>query len=179
MTSSPKAHLLVWEDDCFACEGTITTLANAADVVSAFNPAWGGFKIGNGGSGMLFHAELAAPLVIYLLSRRGSDNVDVAMWRFLHSGAYADYLARETWSAHRGILSSFGGSWKRVECGNALDWYWGWYTDCEAAKMISQAETVAQGAAVTVDKDRLSAFAPKWRCSVWSAGSSGVMPPSP
>ena len=167
VAASPAAHLLVWEDDCFACAGTLATLSRAVDTVAAFDPPWGGFKVGNGGSGMLFHADIAATLVTYLISRRGSDGVDVSMWRFLHSGGYPDYLARVTLSAHRGLHSSFAGggpAWKRVECGNALDWYWGEYTDC-----VIPGVPEGQRSTGVVS---LASFASEWRCSVWSAASA-------
>ena len=141
-----------------------------------FDPHWGGLKVGNGGSGMLFHADLVPQLLTYLLTRRGSDNVDVSMWRFLHSGQYSDYLAKATWSAHRGLTSSLrmgGQSWKRVECGNALDFYWGHYKECAADRIAEAAVGVGGGGGpvnVTGDpgvRDVLDA----WRCSVWSVGT--------
>lgn len=131
---SPKAHLLVWEDDCFACSATIDAYSRAISILSLAEPKWGGIKVGNGGSGLLFNADLVSRLLVYLQTRRGSDNVDVSMWRFLHSGGWPDYISYRTRSAHRGLTSSFrisqGSVWGRVKCSGELDFYWGFYGQC-------------------------------------------------
>lgn len=88
--ASPSAHVMVWEDDCFACHGSLAALHDAVSAISTFDPAWGSVKIGNGGSGMLFHAEIVGNLLGYLQTRRGSENIDVSMWRYLNSGGYSD-----------------------------------------------------------------------------------------
>ena len=197
---SPAAHVLIWEDDCYACPGTLSYVERTASAISLFDPHWGALKVGNGGSGMLFHSDIVSSLITYMVTRRGSDNVDVAMWRFLHSGGYSDYLCKLTWSAHRGLTSSFrvgGQSWKRVECGNLLDFYWGWYRECEprlvsAAMQVQLAsDGIASSSSSQVEDEvrkavlasgnvsthpGLAAVMSEWRCSVWSGGAVPIMP---
>lgn len=163
--ASPAAHLLAWEDDCFACHGSLSALSSAVAVISSFDPAWGSVKMGNGGSGMLFHSDIVGHLLEYLQTRRGSENIDVSMWRYLNSGAYSDYISRGTWSAHRGLQSSLrlgaGSVWGRVKCNGELDRHWGWYKDCDVQRM-------AAGSAV-------EAFAQDWLCSVYSPATDGIV----
>lgn len=122
---SPRAHVLLSEDDNHFCSGMLRALHDGAAAVARFDPSWGALKVGNGGSGILFHGDVVPNLISYLVTRRGSDNVDVSMWRYLHSGQHSDYLSRTTLSAHRGLQSSFKMGfipvWGRVKCGGALD----------------------------------------------------------
>lgn len=90
-----------------------------------------------------------------MLELSGSVNVLLPVpfraTRFLQFGQYAEYLAKGTLAAHRGIRSSFKpgqlerGLWGRVECGNLLDFWWGEYVDCPGLE--------------------------GWRCSVYKPGS--------
>ncbi len=132
---SPGAHMLIWEDDCFACPATLNAYSRAIATLSLVEPSWGCIKTGNGGSGLLFHSDLVSRLIAYLQTRRGSDNVDVSMWRFLQSGGWSDFISFRTRSAHRGLTSSFrlaqGAVWGRVKCGGELDFHWGFYSFCK------------------------------------------------
>ena len=172
---SPGAHVFVSEDDNHFCTGIFTHLASSVKAVARFDPQWGALKVGNGGSAILFQADLVPNLLTYLTTRRGSDNVDVSMWRYLHSGQHSDYLSRTTLSAHRGLQSSFKLGfipvWQRVKCGGELDFYWGHYRDCDAG-WVGKALQAAGDAA---DED-IARFMSQWRCSVWSPGSDGIMP---
>lgn len=193
--ASPAAHVLVSEDDNFFCNGTLAHLSASADVVSRFDPHWGALKVGNGGSGILFHGDVLPGLLTYLVTRRGSDNVDVSMWRYLWSGQHSDYLSATTWSAHRGLQSSFklgfAPVWGRVRCGGELDYYWGYYRPCDygnvgmAVAAAAKARSGGGDAAAakppalneTVADEPLRAFLKQWRCSVWSPGTVAAMPP--
>lgn len=174
--ASPRAHLLVWEDDCVACKGTLNVLADTTAALRAFDPDWGALKVGNGGSGLLFHSDLVFNMLRYVASRRGSENVDVSMWRFLHSGAYSDYLSKPTFSAHRGYFSSFKGGmhWGRVACGNELDMWWGWYIPCDLTRMGDTAASVDEHGATGMTPEQL---AQTWRCSIYSPATGNHMPP--
>jgi len=139
---SPRAHAMVWEDDAHACNGTLRLLAAFTGVLdSGLDPRWGMVRVGNGGSGLLVQHEIVSGLTPYLVTRRGSENVDVSMWRYAHSGGYPDYISRLSWSAHRGLYSSFRGgagaapTWGRVHCSNELDFHWGWMKDCDVSRL--------------------------------------------
>ncbi len=136
---SPNAHMLVWEDDCLACPATLPAYSRAVAALSVVDPLWGGLKTGNGGSGILFNADIVLRSLVYLQTRRGSDNVDVAMWRFLHAGGWSEYISYRTRSAHRGLTSSFriaqGSVWGRVRCGGELDYHWGFYATCDGTRL--------------------------------------------
>ena len=134
--SSPKAGLLMWEDDCVVCPGTLRHLSTAEAALEASGRMAGALKVGNGGSGIQYSPRLTWPLIAYLVSHRGALNVDVLMWRALMVAEEEDYLSVYTFSAHRGRRSSlkqtYGNvaSWGRVKCGNELDFYWGEYAEC-------------------------------------------------
>jgi hypothetical protein len=183
LSRSPEAHLMVWEDDCHACQGTLEYMHTSAGSIARFDPMWGALRAGNGGSGLLFHANVVGGLVPYLQTRRGSENVDVSMWRYLHSGQLSDYMSKLTWSAHRGLQSSFrqgGNSWKRVHCGNLLDYYWGWYNNCDQQR-IKGSEAARQNASPESPGISLGnefspdTFVSKWKCSIYSPGSDGIL----
>ena len=156
--ASPAAHALVWEDDCFACHGSLSALDSAVKAISTFDPAWGSVKIGNGGSGMLFHADIVGNLLVYLQTRRGSENIDVSMWRYLNSGAYSDYISRGTWSAHRGLTSSLrlgaGQIWGRVKCNGACVPPTGRWADMSLNQTTLQASLTTTGAGTRTAKPR-------------------------
>jgi hypothetical protein len=98
-----------------SCKGQAEACAKVAAAADAYNvssvmqregrplpgrdPWFGAIKVGNGGSGMLFHPSLSWPLVTYLRTHRGSLNVDVSMWRFLMLQEKGDYISKETYSA--------------------------------------------------------------------------------
>jgi hypothetical protein len=174
--ASLRAHVLVWEDDCFACSSSVRDLHEAVLTVSRFDPSWGSLKIGNGGSGMLFHADIVANLLTYLQTRRGSDNIDVSMWRYLNSGGYSDYISKGTLSAHRGLQSSLrlsaGSQWGRVKCRGLLDRHWGWYKDCDLSRIVAagDAQLRSEGASSGV-----AAFVKDWDCSVYSPATDGMV----
>jgi hypothetical protein len=153
---SPRAHVLVWEDDCHACTGVTALIESADRVLSTVDPRWGALKLGNGGSGMLFHRDIVAGAVPYLVTRRGSENIDVSMWRYVHSGGWSDYVSKKSWSAHRGQQSSFklgvGPTWGRVKCTNDLDRHWGWYRPCEVSRVEELAWQVENGVVSTPGK---------------------------
>ena len=134
---SPASHLLVWEDDCHACTGVLSLLGHTMQALDTFDPRWGALKVGNGGSGLLVHRDLVAGLLAYLTTRRGSENVDVSLWRYVFNGGYSDYISKLSWAAHRGLQSSFkleaAQTWNRVHCTNKLDRHWGWYAPCQLA----------------------------------------------
>jgi len=146
---SPASHLLVWEDDCHACTGVLSLLGHTMQALDTFDPRWGALKVGNGGSGLLVHRDLVAGLLPYLMTRRGSENVDVSMWRYVFNGGYSDYISKLSWSAHRGLQSSFklavGQTWNRVHCTNELDRHWGWYAPCQTVAAAAAAESGAGG----------------------------------
>jgi hypothetical protein len=144
---------MVWEDDAHACNGTLRLLAAFTGALdSGLDPRWGMIRVGNGGSGLLVQREIVSGLTPYLVTRRGSENVDVSMWRYAHSGGYPDYISRLSWSAHRGLYSSFRGgagaapTWGRVHCTNELDFHWGWMKDCDVGRLTGGA---AAGAGAT------------------------------
>jgi len=146
---APDAHLAVLEDDSLVCPETLPAIARAVRALDLADPLWGGLKLGNGGSGIVVHRELAAGLILYLQTRRGSENVDVAMWRFMKDMAWSEYLAYGTRVAHRGAISSFslqksdgqrwGHAWSRARCGAQLDFHWGTYDSCNGAEAARRA----------------------------------------
>jgi hypothetical protein len=174
---SPSAHIMTWEDDCNACTGTLATAAGAVAALAAADPHWGALRLGNGGSGLLFAADAVPLLLPYLAMRRGSENVDVSMWRYLHSGGRSDYLARHTWSAHRGQRSSFKlyteKSWQRVRCGAPLDYHWGFYSACNATN-ATEANSV-----LSANNPDVRLLQGEFLCSVFSPLSNGLMPVEP
>lgn len=143
VASDAAPDVLIWEDDCFMCDGTFMHLSDAANALRRLpvGDTWGSLKVGNGGSGVLLNANQIGSLINYLKLHRGSENVDVAMWRFVASKGLTDYISKRTYSAHRGERTSFKqlhstvGLWKRVQCGNELDYYWGDYTACLDAEL--------------------------------------------
>jgi hypothetical protein len=174
--ASPKAHAMVWEDDCFACKGSLRELAKAVHTISRFDKNWGSLKIGNGGSGMLFKEDIVGNLLVYLQTRRGSENIDVSMWRYLNSGGYSDYITRGTLSAHRGLQSSLrlsaGAQWGRVKCRGMLDRHWGWYKECDLSRIAAASDVQLRGGA----DPTVSSFVKDWDCSVYSPATDGIAP---
>jgi hypothetical protein len=174
--ASPAAHALVWEDDCFACKGSLREIDNVVRTISRFDPNWGSVKVGNGGSGMLFHASVVGNLLPYLQTRRGSENVDVSMWRYLNSGGFSDYISKTTLSAHRGLQSSLrlsaGIQWGRVKCNGLLDRHWGWYKECDMSRIAA----LLPGGAASAGDD-VAALVKGWDCSVYSPATDGSISP--
>lgn len=187
---SPAAHLLTWEDDCFACPATVSAYSRAAAVLDVAEPQWAVIKVGNGGSGILFNQDVVSRAIWYLQTRRGSDNVDVSMWRFAFSGGWPDFLSFRTRSAHRGTTSSFrmqmGSTWARVRCGGELDNYWGQYRYCNGVELLHRLRAAAgsdagdggdlqRSALIDVAEVVSRTFMHDWKCGIHSAMTS---PPS-
>ncbi len=129
------------------CRGTVAFLRQWQPRLLKADPRTAMMKVGNGGSGVVVPRAQAWPLLAYLASHRGRENVDVLMYLFALDSGWSDYLAHKTLSAHRGrrtslkISNAFTPVWGRVECGNALDHYWGEYAPCgnsSAALRIAQ-----------------------------------------
>jgi hypothetical protein len=125
----------MWEDDTVACSQTLPFIQSSIAVLDTLDPLWGGLKVGNRGSGHVFRADTVTPLLVYLQTRRESDNIDVSMWRFLQAMGLPEYISRYSRGAHRGLLSSLtatqGNVWTAVSCASPLDFWWGYYTPCD------------------------------------------------
>ena len=72
--------MLFWEDDNHVCPGTFAMLEGMLAKV-ATSEKFGVVKVGNGGSGIVYDYRWAADLVDYMKMHRGSENVDVQLWR--------------------------------------------------------------------------------------------------
>jgi len=141
---SPTASLAVWEDDCAVCPGTVAFVQGWMKDMQELDPQTAMLKVGNGGSGVLVPQPVVWPLLAYMASHRGRENVDVLMYLFALDSGWSDYLGKKTLSAHRGrrtslkISNAFTPVWGRVECGNALDFYWGEYEECGNSTTVSK-----------------------------------------
>jgi len=116
----------------------------SAGLSRAYDENLGGLRLGDGGTVYLIPADLLAQSVIYLLTRRGSDPVDVSLWRFTSGrGAGELFLSSGGVGAHRGEISAMdvgdtgGGSvqgavssWKPALCGSPIGWLWGEFAPC-------------------------------------------------
>jgi plasmid stability protein len=170
---APGAHVGLLEDDSFVCPETLPALARTVRALDLADPLWGGIKLGNGGSGIVVHRELVAALILYLQTRRGSENVDVAMWRFLRDNAWPEYLGFRTRVAHRGTVSTFGMErndgqawshlWRRAHCGGGLDNHWGAYSTCAASAASAAAR--ARGARASLASAAGGWIEREFRCS--------------
>ncbi len=162
---SPTAALAIWEDDCFVCGGSLSFLYQWQQRLVQYDPRTALLKVGNGGSGIVVPQPLAKALLTYIISHRGRENIDVLMYLFALDSTWSDYLAHRTLSAHRGrrtslkINNAFTPVWGRVECGNALDFYWGEYAACGNG---TQAVAVAA----------------EWKCSAPVRGEAELAPPA-
>jgi hypothetical protein len=132
--ASPDAHVLLWEDDAVACGGALGAFTAGAAIASQGDPMWAAFRGGAGSTAVLLAADVVAQAAVYAQTRRGSDGVDVSLWRFAHGRGAADYAARRVLAAHRGAATSLAvGSpalWAPSRCGAPLDLFWGSYGEC-------------------------------------------------
>lgn len=170
---APNAHMLLWEDDTVVCPGALEKVAWGLNMAAAAAAAgsttttsdgnWGGMRLGDGGSVTLIPSDLVTQAIIYLLTRRGTDPVDVSLWRFVTGrGAGEFILASGGVGAHRGEVSAMDGGgggggyagvgvasdpgagagagvvevgrkWGRVACGTPVSWYWGEFAPCSSS----------------------------------------------
>lgn len=137
MAHTHHADVMLWEDDCYVCPHAFQVVSGARRALAdSIDKDWAQLRIGNGGSGLVLARPYIPEMLDYIKLFAPLAHVDVNTWRYANDFRRSEYISKQSFSAHQGTISAFKGyRWGEVECGNALDYWWGSYKDCDDLQM--------------------------------------------
>ena len=115
-------YVMLWEDDCLACEGLWHELATRIALLRVLHPTMASMQVGMGGSGLVLASGYIRHLAAYLLRRSAESAVDVLINAYLQSYSRPHFLSLQTLSHHVGSVSTFidRGHLEYGQCGSKL-----------------------------------------------------------